>query len=64
MTTIAELERRLLHGLDAETQDTRHDDTYIALLREYERQVDRERQTCLRPARRRVVGQGRLEGVR
>jgi len=64
MTTIAALERRLLRGLDPSTQDARHDDLWLSLLAEYMALVDAERGTCLRPERKRVVAQVRLEGVR
>jgi len=64
MATIAALERRLLRGLDPETQDTRHDDLWVSLLAEYMALVDQERQTCLRPERKRAVGQVMMEGAR
>jgi len=64
MTRIAALERRLLRGLDPTTQDARHDDLFIGLLREYEALEDQRRQTCLRPERKRAIAQVRLGGIR
>ncbi len=46
--TLAALERRLLRGLDADTQGERHDAAFMALLSIYMKQVDQERGTCRR----------------
>jgi len=77
MATLAALERRLLRGLDADTQSSKHDDAYLALLAEYTAQVDDDRATCRRrdrvgaaldaqPPREDGAGvrQARLAGVR
>lgn len=63
-TRIDKLTTTLMRGLDMRKQHPDHDGRFIDLLREYEALVDEARGTCLRPARRRVVEQPRLGGIR